>query len=213
MGNENRRFNRILRKYNFLINEIEDISEMHVGATSEFMMEVSKAKGYKPEKIDPIKKENEDNDGDNSKEDKENEMKKRVTMEPKYKKLYRQLAIASHPDKADKDMSEKEIKYLTEIYHSCAEAYEDGDEATLISKAVEIGLDVTEFEEDFIEIEDACKKLEESINKIQGTSAWYYKYVLKTDKERDDFIKKFVEYTDRPPIEKDNKKEDSSSKE
>lgn len=208
MGNENQRFNRILRKYNFLINELDDITDMHQSATVEFMSDVSKAKGYEPKKIDPVKDKNKEYDGD-GKRDEDEDNKERIVMEPEYKKLYRRLVIASHPDKADKDLSKREKQKLTEIYHDCVEAYEEGDEATLISKAVELGLDVQEFEKDFEEIEEACKVLEENINKIQGTSAWYYKYILKTDKERTDFIKKFVEYTDRPPIQpgKDDKKD------
>lgn len=211
MGNENRRFNRILRKYNFLINELEDITEMQQAASSRFMTDVSKAKGYEPEKIDPIKNKKEEYDGNGDRdEDEEKDTKERVVMSPEYKKLYRKLAIASHPDKADKDLSEREKQTLTEIYHDCVEAYEAGDEATLISKAVELGLDVKEFEKDFEEIEEACKTLEENINKIQGTSAWYYVYILKTDEERADFIKKFLDYTDKPQLKPDNKgKEDS----
>ena len=34
-----------------------------------------------------------------------------------------------------------------------------------------------------------------SIKSIQGTAAWYYTYMLKTEQEKEDFIKKFIEVT------------------
>ena len=68
--------------------------------------------------------------------------------------------------------------------------------ATLISNAVKLDLDVSDFEEDFNEIEEACVEIEKEINGIQSTSAWYYMYVLKTDEERKVFIEKFLKMTD-----------------
>ena len=113
-------------------------------------------------------------------------------MSKEYKKLFIKIVIQTHPDKQVEGLSDIEKLKLKEIYDSTIEAWDKGDQPTLISNAVKLDIDVSEFEEDFKEIEEACETIEKTINDIQGTSAWYYKYILKTEKEKKEFIKKFV---------------------
>jgi hypothetical protein len=179
MAADNIRFSRILRKYDFLIQELEDVNEMHSEASREFMREVMIEKnGEEPE---PVVSEPE-----------EEETPEKVEMSKEYKKLFRKIVIQTHPDKQVEGLSDIEKLKLKEIYDSTIEAWDKGDQPTLISNAVKLDIDVSEFEEDFKEIEEACETIEKTINDIQGTSAWYYKYILKTEKEKKEFIKKFV---------------------
>ena len=179
MAADNIRFSRILRKYDFLIQELEDVNEMHSEASREFMREVMMEKnGEEPE---PVVSEPE-----------EEETPEKVEMSKEYKKLFRKIVIQTHPDKQVEGLSDIEKLKLKEIYDSTIEAWDKGDQPTLISNAVKLDIDVSEFEEDFKEIEEACETIEKTINDIQGTSAWYYKYILKTEKEKKEFIKKFV---------------------
>lgn len=184
MAANNIRFNRILRKYDFLIQELDDVTEMQNQATREFMREVAIAKGGDDLDIEPIVVEDE--------EDEES----KVELPIEYKKLFRKIVIETHPDKQVEGLSNAEKAKLVEIYESTIEAWSKGDQATLISNAVKLDLDVSEFEDDFKEIEEACVEIEERIDGIQSTSAWYYMYVLKTNKEREDFIKKFLKLTE-----------------
>jgi hypothetical protein len=185
MAANNIRFNRILRKYDFLIQELDDVTEMQNQATREFMREVAIAKGGGDDlDIEPIVVEDE--------EDEES----KVELPIEYKKLFRKIVIETHPDKQVEGLSNAEKAKLVEIYESTIEAWSKGDQATLISNAVKLDLDVSEFEDDFKEIEEACVEIEERIDGIQSTSAWYYMYVLKTNKEREDFIKKFLKLTE-----------------
>jgi hypothetical protein len=123
------------------------------------------------------------------------EVPDKIQMESKYKKLFRKIVIETHPDKQVDGLTDSEKIKLVELYDSTIEAYDKGDEATLISNAVKLDLDVSEFEDEFEEIEEACKELETTIQQVQGTSAWYYMYILKTDAERKDFIKRFLKIT------------------
>ena len=180
MAADNIRFSRILRKYDFLIQELEDVNEMHGEASREFMREVMMEKngGEEPEPV--ISKPEEE------------ETPEKVEMTKEYKKLFRKIVIQTHPDKQVEGLSDTEKLKLKEIYDSTIDAWDKGDQPTLISNAVKLDIDVSEFEEDFKEIEEACVTIEERLGEIQATSAWYYKYILKTDKEKKDFIKKFV---------------------
>lgn len=184
MEQNNRRFSRILRKYDFLIEELEDITEMQGAATREFMRGIAKYKGKDDEEPEPIIIPEE-----------EEETPEKVTLPPKYKKLFRKIVVKTHPDKISHSLPNSERAKFIEIYESTIEAWDKGEEATLISNAVKLDLDVSDFLEEFVEIEEACVELENTINSIQATSAWYYMYVLNTDAERDDFIKKFLKLT------------------
>lgn len=184
MEQNNRRFSRILRKYDFLIEELEDITEMQGTATREFMRGIAKYKGKDDEEPEPVIVPEE-----------EEETPEKVTLPPKYKKLFRKIVVKTHPDKISNSLPNSERAKFIEIYESTIEAWDKGEEATLISNAVKLDLDVSDFLEEFVEIEEACVELENTINSIQATSAWYYMYVLNTDAERDDFIKKFLKLT------------------
>lgn len=186
MAANNLRFNRILRKYDFLIQELDDVVELQGEATREFMRDVAIAKGGGDDKdIEPIVV-----------SDEEETPEEKVELPKEYKKLFRKIVIETHPDKQREGLSNAEKAKLVGIYESTIEAWDKGDQATLISNAVKLDLDVSDFEEDFNEIEEACVEIEKEINGIQSTSAWYYMYILKTDKEREVFIKKFLKMTD-----------------
>jgi hypothetical protein len=186
MAANNLRFSRILRKYDFLIQELEDVSELQGEATREFMRDVAIAKGGGDDKdIEPIVV-----------PDEEETPEKKEELPKEYKKLFRKIVIETHPDKQREGLSNAEKAKLVGIYESTIEAWDKGDQATLISNAVKLDLDVSDFEEDFNEIEEACVEIEKEINGIQSTSAWYYMYVLKTEKERELFIKNFLKLTD-----------------
>lgn len=186
MAANNIRFSRILRKYDFLIQELEDVSELQGEATREFMRDVAIAKGGGDDKdIEPIVV-----------PDEEETPNEKIELPKEYKKLFRKIVIETHPDKQREGLSNTEKAKLVGIYESTIEAWDKGDQATLISNAVKLDLDVSDFEEDFNEIEEACVEIEKEINGIQSTSAWYYMYILKTDKERKVFIEKFLKMTD-----------------
>jgi hypothetical protein len=186
MAANNLRFSRILRKYDFLIQELEDVSELQGEATREFMRDVAIAKGGGDDKdVEPIVV-----------PDEEETPEKKEELPKEYKKLFRKIVIETHPDKQREGLSNAEKAKLVGIYESTIEAWDKGDQATLISNAVKLDLDVSDFEEDFNEIEEACVEIEKEINGIQSTSAWYYMYVLKTEKERELFIKNFLKLTD-----------------
>ena len=160
MSTKKLEFKRLIRKYEYLSDELDDILELTNAANSEFN---SKLIGEDPEKYSPP---------DNSEEEEE-EDEERVVMDKKYKKLFRKIVIKSHPDKQPKGLSEKEQFELKEIYENTVEAYDEGDPVPLIVNAIKLDISVEEFEEDIEEIEDACTELEKCIDSLQKTSAWF----------------------------------------
>ena len=182
MSTKKLEFKSLIRKYEYLSEELEDILELTDAANSEFN---SKLINEDSEKYGPPEK----------KEEEEEEENERVEMDKKYKKLFRKIVIKSHPDKQPSGLSEKEKFELKEIYESTTAAYDEGDPVPLIVNAVKLDIGVEEFEEDIEEIQNACKNLEEYICNLQKTSAWFYMYMCRTEAEKEAFLKKFIEIT------------------
>jgi hypothetical protein len=174
-------FKRLIRKWEYLSEELDDILEMANDANSEFNKKLID-KDDEKYKI-PENKEEED------------EKPERVEMDKKYKKLFRKIVLKSHPDKQNIDLSEKEKHQLKEIYENTVEAYDRGDPSPLIVYAIKLEINVEEFEEDIEEIRRSCDDMEKYIQNIQSTSAWFYKYMCKTEKEKESFLEKFIELT------------------
>ncbi len=177
----NVKFKRLIRKYEYLTEECVDIEEMNGEAN----------RAFKDALMGTEEKEQYAEKGDNTEKDKP----EKKQLPSKYKKLFRKIVVKSHPDKIKDDVSEKEKLKLKDIYETTVEAYDLGEPVPMIVCAVKLEIDVTDFEEDVKEIENACKSIEEWIETIQKSSAWYYHYVLKSEKEKEEFIKKFVEVT------------------
>lgn len=175
-------FKRLIRKYEYLSEELEDIQEMHSAATKSFNEALAKS-------------ENKDQYLPNENKPEEDEPKERVEMSSKYKKLFRKIVLKCHPDKITTGMSEKEKLELRALYEIATEAYELGEPTPLIVAAVKLDIDVTDFEEDIEEIESACNDIEEFISQLQGTAAWYYEYVLTDEGAKEEFVQNFIKLT------------------
>ena len=88
-------FKRLVRKYEYLSEELIDIQEMLSEATRSFNKALSgsdNADQYLP-------------DGNDEDEDEE---KEHVEMSSKYKKLFRKIVLKCHPDKISENLSETE---------------------------------------------------------------------------------------------------------
>tara|TARA_A100001037_G_scaffold290408_1_gene303201 strand:- start:2578 stop:3129 length:552 start_codon:yes stop_codon:yes gene_type:complete len=181
MAKTNLKFKRVIRRYEYLIEELEDTHEMHSEATIAFNKAL--AKSEEKEYYAPKNEEEEEEDFE------------KIEMAKEYKKLFRKIVIKCHPDKIDKSLSELEQAELREWYEIAVEAHEIGEPTPLIVIAVKLDIDVSEFEKDVDVIEEYCDNIEKGIQQIQNTSAWYYTHILKTEEEKQEFIKKFIEVT------------------
>ena len=173
----NIKLKRAIRKYEFLIEEINDTSEMLDNATMSFNKAL-----YSGEDGEKFSKE------DNSQEDLPDPEKNKI--EQKYKKLFRKIVVKCHPDKISKEVAVQLKEELLGIYESAVEAHDFGDRSALIFCAYKLEIDINDFKEDVHHIEEQCSNMEKSLETIQSTSAWFYEYILK-DEEKAGFIEKF----------------------
>ena len=78
------------------------------------------------------------------------------------------------------------------MYETAVNASQDGEKGVLIIIAIELGIDVEDFKDEIEEINIACNKIKEQIDEFCKRSSYYW-YNLKTDKEKDEFMKKFID--------------------
>jgi len=198
MSEDDLRFKRVIRKFEYLSEELNDLENLKSKADIEFNGALSGTKEkerFAPKKIDT---------SHIDLDDLEDEIEKKE-VDKDTKKLFRKIVSKTHPDRLDKDLSKSEKEKARELYETAVEAYNEGEITPLIFAAVKLGLDVSPFKENIKEIEETCEILQKRIDQIQATSAWYYAYVLKGEKEKEKFINDFVEMT------KENNLSDSKS--
>lgn len=185
MGSNNLNFKRTLRKYEYLTEELEDVKILY----DEFSISFEKAlreAGYEP---DPPTI----NSGDTETSDVK---KPESLLSPKYKKLFRQIVVKTHPDKLGKDISEEEKNYLVGLYEQVVDANDTGDITQILFVAIKLGLDVTDYMEDIQSILESCEMLEGEINKLQKSSCWHWNQ-LTNEKEKEEFVKKFISFINK----------------
>ena len=78
------------------------------------------------------------------------------------------------------------------MYETAVNASQDGEKGVLIIIAIELGIDVEDFKDEIEEINITCNKIKEQIDEFCKRSSYYW-YNLKTDKEKDEFMKKFID--------------------
>lgn len=183
MPSNNLNFKRTLRKYEYLTEELEDVKLIYNDFTTHFNEALIKA-GYQPEKPEP-------NTGDT-----QTPQSKESLLSPKYKKLFRQIVLKTHPDKLSKETSEGDKNYLISLYEQAVIANETGDITPILFIAIKLELDVSDYMKDVESIVKSCEKLEEEITKLQKSSCWYWNE-LTDEKEKEEFIKKFLSYINK----------------
>lgn len=172
-------FKRLVRKYEYLQEELIDIED-----------ELSSLDGlFKSMIIDcgyTFKNGSEESvSGDTSTEESSDE---NISLPPKYKKLFRKMVVKCHPDKL-KGVDNKE--WLVEIYDKVIRAQKNNDLGGLLILAIKLEMDVSEFEEEIVEIEKSCEELDTQISNHTNSSIWYWNS-LETDEEKDKFIQRYI---------------------
>jgi len=181
MAKNNLRFKRVIRRYEYLIEELEDTHEMFGEATRTFneaLANTEDKEHYAPKT-----------------EDDEEEEVEKIEMAKEYKKLFRKIVVKCHPDKIDKDATDLEKAQLREWYDIAVEAHDIGEPTPLIVIAIKLDIDVSAFEKDVDVIEEYCDNLQKGIEQIQNTSAWFYTHMCKTKEEKEAFLQKFRDVT------------------
>ena len=167
-------FKRLVREYEFLVEDLKDIEAANSEIKDSFMKSLSdidKEGILETEQMDSMA-------NDWAKSIKlDQELEKESNKHPDFKSLFRKVVIKCHPDKLDNTISDTEAKEYKEIYEDAIVANETEDWAKIIMVAMKLGVEIPTSAYDQIEaIEKSINKLKQKQHNIINSVAWtWYK--------------------------------------
>lgn len=156
---------RLIRKYEFLLEDWEDVSEISQKANQEMFREINL---NKPDSI---------LEDDFTKEELEEEPEESEELESDVvlKKLFRKVVIKCHPDKLYSDITDAEKSRLLALYDQAIEAHDDKNWALMVVVAIKLDVELPAEADDMVsQIEEEAQELEERISKATASPAWQF---------------------------------------
>lgn len=156
-------FKRILREYEFSLQDLNDVKDLQSEASREFNRALAEKR--RSDLLD-----NKQLEGMAEEPDVE---PNNVENEPLFKKLFRKIVIKSHPDKLESDLNVIEKARIVELYDEAVRANDAGNWAMLITVAIKLEIELEpEYYEHIDKIREETNKLKQQIDQIQGSAAW-----------------------------------------
>jgi hypothetical protein len=186
-------FKRLVREYEFLIEDLKDIEAANSEIKDSFMKsltDIDETGILETEQMDSMA-----NDWARSVKDLEDE-EKESNKHPDFKSLFRKVVIRCHPDKLPTDLTETKSNEYKAIYEDSVEANETEDWAKLIRCAIKLEIELPESAYDQIEsIENSINKLKEKQNNILSSTAWAW-YKTNDSDTKLDILKQHLNFMD-----------------
>jgi hypothetical protein len=184
-------FRRLVREYEFLVEDLQDIEQANNEIKDSFMKSLTDIDQDGILQTDEM-----DNMADDwAKSVKEHEdLEKESNKHPDFKGLFRKVVVKCHPDKLDSNMTVSELSEYKYIYEQAVSANETEDWAQLIMAAMKLGVEIPESAYDQIEsIEKSINKLKEKQTNILNSIAWTW-YKTNNSDTKSDILKQHLDF-------------------
>lgn len=184
-------FKRLVREYEFLIEDLQDIESANSEIKDLFMKSLTEIDQEGILRTDEM-----DSMADSwAKSVKANEdLEKEAAKHPDFKSLFRKVVVKCHPDKLDSTTSKEDLDKYKELYEHAVEANETEDWAKLIIVAIKLEIEIPESAYDQIEsIEKSIDKLKEKQTNILNSVAWVW-YKTNDSDSKSDILKQHLEF-------------------
>ena len=122
-------FKRLIREYEFLLEDLEDIKTANSEIKNKFMQELSEIDNdgiLESEEMETAA------DSWASSKKEEESLEKETNKHPDFKKLFRKAVVKCHPDKLTQDITQDKKDKYKKIYEDLVDANETEDWASLI---------------------------------------------------------------------------------
>jgi hypothetical protein len=167
---------KLIRDYNYLNETLDDVKEISSVAEGEFRNAMLESDPEAVEALMPKPK------IDIEIKEEDIEIIEEVNNnhnDPKFKKIFRKIAVKCHPDKL-RDINSSETKFLKKVYEDLNDANSKHDWGMLLKLAMELDIEFDELGEDEI------SNISENISIIKGDIARYensmaYSWYIKND--------------------------------
>jgi hypothetical protein len=169
---------KLLQEYSFLLLDEEYKREVIDGGREEFLTKIRETRGEQPPPPPPTEPQ------EKPKKDKIDPNTVDKSTKDKVKKLYREIAKVTHPDKAKTDEH-------TELYMEATKAAEEFDLFTLyeICAKLDISHSIDIEDKDILKIR--INKKRDELKSIESSFIWLYVHA-KTDEEKQKLIEHFI---------------------
>jgi len=176
-------FKRLIREYEFLLEDLEDIKTANSEIKNKFMQELSEIDNDGI--LESEEMENAADSWANSKKEEE-DLEKETNKHPDFKKLFRKSVIKCHPDKLTHDISHDEKDKYKKIYEDLVDANETEDWASLITCAIKLEIELPSSAYDQIRsIEESILKLKNKQENILNSTPWNWYKTTNNDSKLD----------------------------
>jgi hypothetical protein len=177
------RLKKLIRDYNYLSDTLEDVKEISAVAEGEFKVALFEEDPDAAQALAPPKTQEIKLDAENVEVVEEPSIEQ--YNDPKFKKLFRKVAVKCHPDKLG-DMNSSEAKFLKKVYEDLTEANRNHDWGMLLKLSMELDVDCDDIGIDEMNnIAESISTLQKEISRYENSMAfsWYTKNDEKSKKE------------------------------
>ena len=177
----NRNLKRLIREYEFLLEDMDDVLEIHKTANQELNRAIMMAKDDSTEESDYTHEE----------EDEEVETFEDTPERKVLKKLFRKIVFKCHPDRLSKDVSELEKAEMQDLYEKAVLAHDRDNWGLMVVVAVKLDISLPKEADNMLDrISEETESLKTQIEMLTGSFAWqwYHSEDVMQKKMIDDYI-------------------------
>ena len=166
---------RLIRKYEFLLEDWQDVKEIGQSANQEMSREIH---ANKPDNIL-------ESDFTTEEAEEDEEQHEESASDAELKKLFRKVVVKCHPDKLGADVSDVERIRIAELYDQAIEAHDDRNWALMIIVAIKLGVELPAEADDMLEqIQENAIELEQKISKETSSVVWQFYHADEEEKAK-----------------------------
>lgn len=159
-----RLFKRLIREYEFLLEDYEDVAEIHKQANAEMSAELNKVKPKEVFEADYLEEDGE-----------ANEEKEPLHNDKDLKKLFRKIVFICHPDKVKSEADQKRRAELAKYYEQAVIANDEGNWALMVVVAIKLEIELPEAAEAQVEkIQEDTNELKTKIDSMTKSYVWQW---------------------------------------
>ena len=182
-------FKRMIRQYEFFIEDLNDLKEIQSNINSDFSSAIA---GLKRPDLFDSKVTSDAAEQANQAKDSEEEPER----DPSFKKLFRKMVVKCHPDRLSPDTSDSERLRLKQLYESSIKANDDYNWALLITTAIKLEIELGEEYYDHVnELKHESDKVQKEIEGIQGSVAWTWYHA--SEEEKPKIMQQYVKHMEK----------------
>jgi len=182
-------FKRMIRQYEFFIEDLNDLKEIQSNINSDFSSAIA---GLKRPDLFDSKVTSDAAEHANQLKDSEEEPER----DPSFKKLFRKMVVKCHPDRLPTDISDSSKLELKSHYENAIKANDDYNWALLISTAIKLEVELSEEYYDHVEsLKEESSKIQKEIEVIQTSVAWTWYHA--PDDQKEGILQSYVKYMEK----------------